>query len=112
MDKSYWRSRKRRELAVAGNATSAEARLIHFDLAGRYCVKSNQSETSNRTPMQANGGDSVSVGGANWIEQQLRFLSGVSVQPVLGSTSVDVVTLRRPRPKFSIDGLKSGDTSA
>ena len=39
MDQTYWLKRKRSSLAKAHTATSAEARLVHFDLAGRYSVK-------------------------------------------------------------------------
>ncbi len=39
MDQSYWLRRKRASVAKARNSVSAEARLIHFDLAGRYAVK-------------------------------------------------------------------------
>jgi len=39
MEKSYWLSRKRSSVANAASAGSAEARLIHLDLAGRYSVK-------------------------------------------------------------------------
>lgn len=38
MDKTYWIGRKRAALAMARAATSAEARLVHYDLAGRYSV--------------------------------------------------------------------------
>jgi len=39
MDKAYWIGRKRASLRMARAATSAEARLIHYDLAGRYSVR-------------------------------------------------------------------------
>ena len=39
MEKAYWLSRKRASLELARNAVSAEARLIHYDLAGRYGLK-------------------------------------------------------------------------
>ena len=39
MDKSYWLDRKRASLAMARGAASSVARLIHYDLAGRYSVK-------------------------------------------------------------------------
>ncbi len=39
MEQTYWLKRKRSSLAKAQTATSAEARLMHFDLAGRYSVK-------------------------------------------------------------------------
>lgn len=39
MGKEYWIDRKRAAIAMARAATSAEARLIHYDLAGRYSVK-------------------------------------------------------------------------
>ncbi len=38
MDKAYWIGRKRAAIAMARAATSAEARLVHYDLAGRYSV--------------------------------------------------------------------------
>ncbi len=40
----YWLRRKREELALARVSTCAEAKLIHFDLAGRYSVKASNEE--------------------------------------------------------------------
>ena len=46
LEQGYWLHRKREELALAWQATSARARLIHYDLAGRYSVKAaNVEET-------------------------------------------------------------------
>ena len=45
MEKGYWLGRKRASLKAAQNAASAEARLIHYDLAGRYSLKALSSET-------------------------------------------------------------------
>lgn len=39
MEKQYWIGRKRAALEMARAATDAEARLIHYDLAGRYSVR-------------------------------------------------------------------------
>ena len=39
LEQKYWLKRTKSSLAKAQNATSAEARLIHFDLAGRYSIK-------------------------------------------------------------------------
>jgi hemoglobin len=39
MDQGYWLARKRSSVASARRATSSEARLIHYDLAGRYSVR-------------------------------------------------------------------------
>ena len=39
MEQKYWLKRKRASVAKANDADSAEARLIHFDLAGRYALK-------------------------------------------------------------------------
>ena len=39
MDQRYWLQRKRSSLASARSAASSEARLIHYDLAGRYSVR-------------------------------------------------------------------------
>ena len=46
MDKNYWLGRKRASAAMARDATSAEARLIHFELAGRYSIKARASDQS------------------------------------------------------------------
>jgi len=43
MDKTYWIGRKRASMRMARAATSAEARLIHYDLAGRYSVKAAEA---------------------------------------------------------------------
>jgi hypothetical protein len=42
MEKKYWIGRKRAAMTMANDASSAEARLIHFDLAGRYSIKAAQ----------------------------------------------------------------------
>ncbi|HEX8224276.1 MAG TPA: hypothetical protein VF605_10720 [Allosphingosinicella sp.] len=39
MEQTYWPGRKRASAANARLAASAEARLAHLDLAGRYSVK-------------------------------------------------------------------------
>ena len=39
MEHRYWLGRKRASAANARRATSAESRLIHLDLAGRYSIK-------------------------------------------------------------------------
>jgi len=43
MDKAYWIGRKRAAMAMARAAKSAEARLIHYELAGRYSIRAAQS---------------------------------------------------------------------
>jgi len=45
MEKAYWLSRKRASLKLAQNAACSEARLIHYDLAGRYGLKAMSAET-------------------------------------------------------------------
>lgn len=39
MEEGYWLGRKRETLVLARNATASDARLIHYDLAGRYHLK-------------------------------------------------------------------------
>jgi len=39
MDQAYWLRRTRASVTKANDATSARARLTHFELAGRYSVK-------------------------------------------------------------------------
>lgn len=43
MEKKYWIGRKRAAMAMARAATDAEARLIHYDLAGRYSIRAAHS---------------------------------------------------------------------
>jgi hypothetical protein len=45
MEKGYWLGRKRASLKAAKNAATAEARLIHYDLAGRYSLNAVSAET-------------------------------------------------------------------
>jgi hypothetical protein len=44
MEKTYWLGRKRASLKMASEATNSKARLIHFDLAGRYSVRANEAD--------------------------------------------------------------------
>jgi len=39
MEQAYWLSRKRASVQMARDATNSEARLAHYDLAGRYSLK-------------------------------------------------------------------------
>jgi hypothetical protein len=39
MEQGYWLGRKRASVANAKRATSADSRLVHLDLAGRYSIK-------------------------------------------------------------------------
>ena len=45
MERAYWLSRKTASLKLAQNAASSEARLVHYDLAGRYSLKAMSAET-------------------------------------------------------------------
>jgi hypothetical protein len=45
METGYWLARKRASLANARNATAAEARLIHYELAGRYSIQAAAAAT-------------------------------------------------------------------
>ena len=45
MEQAYWLTRKRTSLKSAQAATSSQARLVHYDLAGRYSLKAMSAET-------------------------------------------------------------------
>jgi hypothetical protein len=45
MEQVYWLGRQRASLKAAHDAVSSEARLIHYDLAGRYSVKARSAAT-------------------------------------------------------------------
>lgn len=44
MEQQYWLSRKRQSVQMARDATNSEARLVHYDLAGRYSLKAMSAE--------------------------------------------------------------------
>lgn len=46
MEKSYWLGRKRASLKQAREASTSLARLIHYDLAGRYSLRAVSAETA------------------------------------------------------------------
>jgi hypothetical protein len=48
VEKAYWLRRKRASLKLAQAAVSAEARLVHYDLAGRYSLKALPAETASQ----------------------------------------------------------------
>jgi len=48
MERNYWIARKRASAANARRADSAEARLVHLDLAGRYSVKAAAAKDGKR----------------------------------------------------------------
>ncbi len=43
MERRYWIGRMRAAMTAARDAATAEARLIHYDLAGRYSVRAADS---------------------------------------------------------------------
>ena len=43
--KNYWLERKRAAMAMAREAATGEARLIHYEMAGRYSIKAATSAT-------------------------------------------------------------------
>jgi hypothetical protein len=48
MEKKYWIGRKHASMRMAHGAASAEARLVHYELAGRYSIKAAQCLTVAR----------------------------------------------------------------
>ena len=47
MDEAYFLERMRASLAMARNAANSAARLVHFDLAGRYGMAAAQAATQD-----------------------------------------------------------------
>ena len=50
MERDYWLGRKRESFMLARQATSAEAKLIHYELAGLYSVKAVRSTGTASIP--------------------------------------------------------------
>jgi len=48
MDQAYWLGRKRASVIKANDATSARARLAHFELAGRYSIMAANAALSSK----------------------------------------------------------------
>ena len=42
MERTYWIDRKRAAMAMARGASTSTARLIHYELAGRYSIQAAQ----------------------------------------------------------------------
>ena len=58
VEKRYWLERKRSAMAMAHGAATAKARLIHYDLAGRYSIKASQcAPPAAHGSGRASGGD-------------------------------------------------------
>ncbi len=57
MEKKYWLGRNKSATAMARGATSAEARLIHFDLAGRYSLMAATCERPFLLPREGPASD-------------------------------------------------------
>ena len=53
MEKAHWLSRKRASLKLAESAAGSEARLAHYELAGRYSVKAASIGTPAIAPANA-----------------------------------------------------------
>jgi hypothetical protein len=53
MEKTYWLGRKRSAMLMARSASSAEVRLIHYDLAGRYSIMAANALASMPPPTKA-----------------------------------------------------------
>lgn len=45
MEKAYWLGRKRATLRLARESTSSEAKLVYYELAGRYELKALSAQT-------------------------------------------------------------------
>jgi hypothetical protein len=50
MEQEYWLSRTREAKVMARQAASAETRLIHLDLAGRYSIQAATCVVAVQTP--------------------------------------------------------------
>jgi soluble lytic murein transglycosylase-like protein len=74
MEQTYWLGRKRASAANARIAGSAEARLAHLELAGRYSVKAAacaapRLELAQAQPAPADGYGRIEAGAA-WLESR------------------------------------------
>ncbi|HYD13020.1 MAG TPA: hypothetical protein VEC11_09245 [Allosphingosinicella sp.] len=56
MEKTYWLRRQRAAVTAARLAKTAESRLIHYDLAGRYGLRAAFGQERPATLVQASCG--------------------------------------------------------
>jgi hypothetical protein len=56
MDSTYWIGRKRVAMGMAREAATSEARLIHYELAGRYSVQAAHQLFLARSGHETAGG--------------------------------------------------------
>lgn len=62
MEQKYWIGRKRFAMARAREALSSEARLIHYELAGRYSIKAAQCSPAIVAPSRTSStGDGAAL---------------------------------------------------
>jgi hypothetical protein len=87
MEKRYWIGRKHAAMGMARAAASAEARLVHYDLAGRYSIKAAQCLTAGRP---AAAGESA----------LLHLPDSASIGPALGAPGRDAGLETRGHPGF------------
>ena len=59
MDKAYWIGRNRAARAMARAASTGEARLIHYELAGRHSIKAAECAAAMAPQAAADGARSV-----------------------------------------------------
>jgi hypothetical protein len=74
MEQTYWIGRKRAAAANARIARSAEARLAHLELAGRYSIRAAASAPAPRLALRRSeaaeaGGFGAVAAGAMWLER-------------------------------------------
>ena len=62
MEKRYWIGRRRASMAMARAAATAEVRLLHYELAGRYSIKAAQCTNPRKL---APGSQRALLGGAD-----------------------------------------------
>jgi hypothetical protein len=53
MEQTYWLKRARSAAGMADNAVSAEARLAHLDLSGRYSIKAAEAASARAAEQPA-----------------------------------------------------------
>jgi hypothetical protein len=49
MEKTYWLRRQHAAVAAARDARTAESRLIHYEMAGRYSLRAARAPVSAAT---------------------------------------------------------------
>jgi hypothetical protein len=89
MEQTYWLSRKRASATNARLAGSAEARLVHLDLAGRYSIKAAVAAAGSSEPPQGEARLALPLPEISEVERYHRLETGARSMAALSRDAAE-----------------------